>query len=44
MKVLVTGATGLIGSALTRTLLMRGDEVVALTRGGDAGSAATRRR
>ncbi len=32
MKVLVTGATGLIGSALCDSLLSRGDEVVGLTR------------
>lgn len=32
MKVLVTGASGLIGSALCDALLDRGDEVVALTR------------
>lgn len=32
MKVLVTGATGMIGSALCRALLDRGDEVVGLTR------------
>jgi len=32
MRVLVTGATGLIGSALCDSLLARGDEVVALTR------------
>ncbi len=32
MKVLVTGATGLIGSALCDSLLARGDEVVGLTR------------
>jgi uncharacterized protein len=32
MKVLVTGASGLIGSALCDALLTRGDEVVALTR------------
>lgn len=32
MKVLVTGASGLIGSALCDSLLARGDEVVALTR------------
>jgi uncharacterized protein (TIGR01777 family) len=32
VKVLVTGATGLIGSALCDSLLARGDEVVGLTR------------
>jgi uncharacterized protein (TIGR01777 family) len=32
MRVLVTGATGLIGSALCDALLSRGDEVVGLTR------------
>lgn len=32
MKVLVTGATGLIGSALCDALLARGDDVVGLTR------------
>jgi uncharacterized protein len=32
MRVAVTGATGLIGSALVRALRTRGDEVVALTR------------
>lgn len=32
MRVLVTGATGLIGSALCDALLERGDEVVGLTR------------
>jgi uncharacterized protein len=32
MRVLVTGATGLIGSALTSALHERGDEVVALSR------------
>jgi len=32
MKVLVTGASGLIGSALCDALLARGDEVVGLTR------------
>src|SRR5436190_18978956 len=32
MRVLVTGASGLIGSALADALLARGDEVVGLTR------------
>src|SRR5262245_21999265 len=32
MRVLVTGATGLIGSAVADALLARGDEVVGLTR------------
>jgi uncharacterized protein len=32
MRVLITGASGLIGSALTDALLARGDEVVGLTR------------
>ena len=32
MKVLVTGASGLIGSALCDSLLARGDEVVGLSR------------
>lgn len=32
MKVLVTGATGFIGSQLTKPLLARGDSVIALTR------------
>ena len=32
MRVLITGATGAIGSALADTLLARGDEVVGLTR------------
>ncbi len=35
MKVLVTGATGLIGSALCDSLLTRGDDVVGLTRDPD---------
>jgi uncharacterized protein len=35
MRVLVTGATGLIGSALCDALLARGDEVVGLTRDPD---------
>ena len=33
MKVVITGATGLIGRHLTRALAARGDAVVALTRG-----------
>ncbi len=37
MKVLVTGATGLIGTALCDSLLARGDDVVGLTR--DPGKA-----
>ena len=37
MKIVVTGATGFIGSALVSALHARGDEVVALVR--DAGSA-----
>jgi uncharacterized protein len=37
MRVAVTGATGLIGSALTSALLERGDQVVALSR--DPGAA-----
>ena len=32
MRVLVTGASGLIGSAVCDALLARGDEVVGLTR------------
>jgi uncharacterized protein (TIGR01777 family) len=36
MRVLVTGATGLIGSALCDALLARGDEVVGLTRDPDS--------
>jgi uncharacterized protein (TIGR01777 family) len=39
MRVAVTGATGLIGSALIRTLQARGDQVVALTRDTEAGRA-----
>ena len=35
MRVLVTGATGLIGSDLCDALLARGDEVVGLTRDPD---------
>ena len=37
MRVLVTGATGMIGSAVADALLARGDEVVGLTR--DPGKA-----
>src|SRR5690242_14454251 len=32
MRVLITGASGLLGSALSDALLARGDEVVGLTR------------
>ena len=32
MRIAITGATGLVGGALARRLLGRGDEVVALTR------------
>lgn len=35
MKIAISGATGLIGTALTAHLEARGDEVVALTRSGD---------
>jgi uncharacterized protein len=34
MRVLITGASGFIGNALTAALVARGDEVVALRRGG----------
>lgn len=37
MKVAIVGSNGLIGSALARALVARGDSVVALTRGGAAG-------
>lgn len=36
MKVLVTGATGFVGAALTRALLQRGDHVRALVRNAEA--------
>jgi uncharacterized protein len=36
LRVLITGATGLIGSAVADALLARGDEVVGLTRDPDA--------
>ena len=40
MRVLITGATGFVGSALTRTLAERGDEAVALTRDPERARAA----
>ncbi len=40
MRVLVTGATGKIGNALTAMLLKRGDHVVALARDPDRAAAA----
>ena len=43
VKVLVTGASGLIGSALCDSLLARGDEVVGLTRDPERRAAQTRR-
>lgn len=39
MRVVVVGATGLIGRALATALVARGDSVVALSRGGAAGIA-----
>jgi uncharacterized protein (TIGR01777 family) len=36
MRVAITGSTGLIGSALTRSLLLDGHQVLRLTRGGTA--------
>ena len=41
MRVLITGATGLIGSAVTRELLARDDDVIGLTRD-PAGATAAR--
>ena len=38
MRVVVTGATGLVGSALVPVLVARGDEVVALSRDGERAS------
>ncbi|HVQ58735.1 MAG TPA: TIGR01777 family oxidoreductase [Solirubrobacterales bacterium] len=43
MKVLVTGASGLIGSALCDALLSRGDEVVGLTRDPDRARSSNHR-
>jgi len=40
MKVIVTGATGLVGSALARSLLADGHEVTRLVRGGSQGFRA----
>jgi uncharacterized protein len=39
MRVAVVGATGLIGGRVAEALLARGDQVVAVSRGGDAGLA-----
>src|SRR5665811_1198079 len=39
MRVLITGATGLVGTALTEALLARGDEIVGLTRNADRARA-----
>jgi len=39
MRVAITGSTGLIGSALTRSLLLDGHQVLRLTRGGAAAFA-----
>ena len=40
MRVVITGATGFVGSALTEALLSRGDEVVALSRDAETARAA----
>lgn len=42
MKVVITGATGFIGRALVSKLLERGDDVIALVRGGRPVVAVTR--
>lgn len=41
MRVAVVGASGLIGGAVARALVARGDEVVAVSRSGSAGVAGT---
>ncbi len=43
MRVAITGSTGLIGSALTRSLLLDGHQVLRLTRGGAAAFGRGRR-
>ena len=43
MKVVVTGATGMIGGALVRALVERGDEVTALSRSPDDAAREARR-
>ena len=40
MKVIITGATGLIGQHVVAALRLRGDEVVVLTRSATHGRAA----
>ena len=42
MRVAITGSTGLIGSALTRSLLIDGHQVLRLTRGAGTASAGAR--
>lgn len=44
MRALVIGATGFVGAEITRQLLLRGHEVVALVRGEEALAADGRRR
>jgi uncharacterized protein (TIGR01777 family) len=41
MRVAITGSTGLIGSALTRSLLLDGHQVLRLTRGSSASTIAS---